>query len=306
VVDKTIRVAGRTRFPPTSTDMTRTLWAVLLASLVGGSAVAEDPVTLTIRRPAKGDVVKETKTEDATATVEVKKGEQKGMKQVPSTSRAVYTETVDDKKEADKKPSKLTRKYETWEVSREGKKVDLGLDGKTVVIAKGFEKYTFEVDGKAVGGDAAALLNKEFNSDEPDTDELMLPKKKVKPGDTWELDGKLVAKAFKDDLTVDAEKVKAAGKLLRVYDKDKAKYGEIEYTIELPVIGVPVDGKTTDTLPGSKLNLTLTVDACIDGTSSGGTSTFKADGKLMWKVDGTEYTVVSGSTLKTVAEPVKK
>ncbi len=284
----------------------RFLWAVLMGGLLCGAASADDPITLKVRRPSKGEVVKETKTEDATATVEAKKGEQKGMKEVLSSSRAVYTEEVVDKKDTDKKPTKLTRKYESWEVTREGKKLDLGLDGKTVTISKGFEKWTFEVDGKAVAGEAVALLNKEFNADEPDTDELMLPKKAVKAGDSWELDGKLVAKAFADDLKVDPDKVKATGKLLKVYDIDKAKYGIIEYSMELPIIGVPLDGKVSDTLPGSKVLLTLVVDACVDGTTAGGTSTFKVDGKVVWKVDGTDYTVTSGSTMKTVAEPVKK
>ena len=287
--------------------MTRTLWAVLLAGVLGGASSADDAITVKIRRPAQGEVAGERKEETATATVTATKAGQTGKKELPSSSTAVYADEVVEKKDADKKPTKLKRKYETWEMTRAGKKLDLGLSGKTVTISKGFEKYTFEADGQPVAGEAAALLNKEFNTpDEPDADELMLPKKPVKAGDTWELDGKQVAKAFADDLKVDADKVKASGKLVKVYDKDKAKYGVIEYTIDLPVTGVLQEGRTADALPGSQLTITLTVDACIDGSVYGGTSTLKVDGTVKWKAADTDYSVTTASTLKTTAEPGKK
>ena len=56
----------------------------------------------------------------------------------------------------------MKRTYESAELTVNGQKQDLGLKGRTVLIEKKGDKYTFTADGKPVAGKAAELLGKEF------------------------------------------------------------------------------------------------------------------------------------------------
>jgi hypothetical protein len=290
--------------------MLKRLWAaVLAAGLIGGAAhAADEAVTIKIKKTAKGDVVTETKTEDVDTTIQASLN---GMKQTidqGGSSKMAYTEEVLEKGEKDKKATKLKRTYQTFDVTKAGKKLDLKMEGKTVLIEKGKEKYTFSQDGGEVAKEVAELLDKEFNKkDEDEMEDLMLPKKAVKAGDTWEVDAKSLSKVFEDEMTVDAAKAKVSGKLVKLYDKDKAKWGVIEFTLDLPVTAVTVGPDTkADATAGSKLKVTLTLDACVDGTVYGGTSTAKIEGEVGMKANGADITVTTNSKMESKAEPAKK
>lgn len=290
--------------------MLKRLWvAVLAAGLIGGLApAADEAITIKIKKTAKGDVVKETKTEDVDTTIQASIN---GMAQTidqGGSSKVVYTEEVMEKGEKDKKATKLKRTYETFELTKAGKKLDLKMEGKTVLIEKGKEKYTFTEDGQAVTGEVADMLDKEFNKkNEEEMEDLMLPKKAVKVGDTWEVDAKALSKMFGEEMSVDPDKAKVTGKLVKVYDKDKAKFGVIEFAILLPVTAVAVDkDNKVDATAGSKLKMTLTMDACVDGTVYGGTSSAKMEGEVGMKANGADITITTSGKMESKAETAKK
>jgi hypothetical protein len=282
----------------------RTLWAVAVLAAVGGGVPAEDAVTIKLKKPAKGETVKDTKSEDLDVSQAVN-GKVLVSQEVKSSS--TYTDEVLEAGEKGK-PTKLKRTYESMTVSVGGKKPDLGLDGKTVLIEKGKEKYTFSIDGKEVSAEAAKLLDKEFNKqDGEEPEELMLPKKAVKPGDTWDVDVKAVEKMFGEDMKVDTAKAKATGKLVKVYDQDKAKFGVIEFTIELPIASIEVPGVgAVDATAGSKLTVNITLDACIDGTRYAASSTGTVGGEVGAKVQGMAVSLTLGGKMTSKGEAAKK
>lgn len=289
--------------------MLKRLWATILTAglVAAGAGAADEAVTIKLKKAGKGDVVKETKTEDVTNVADVTAGGQTMSSEEKAGSKLVYTDEIVEKGEKDNKPTKLVRTYETADVTKKGEKVDVGLKGKTVVIEKGKDKYTFKMEGGQLKADAADMLDKEFNKkDEPDMEELMVPKKAVKVGDTWEVDSKAVEKMFGDELKVDADKVKVTGKLVKVYDKDKAKFGVIDFAIELPIASVNVMGQPLQTTDGSKLKVTITLDGCIDGTVYGGTSSGKMEGNVGLKVPMAEVALKMSGTMSSKSEAVKK
>lgn len=289
--------------------MLKRLWAAVLAVglVAGGAGAADEAITIKLKKAGKGDVVKETKTEDVNTVVNITAGGQTQDQKEKGGSKMVYTEEVIERGEKDAKPTKAKRTYETAEVMKMGEKVDLGLKGKTVLIEKGKDKYAFTVDGEKVKAEAAEVLDKEFNKkDDVDMDELMLPKKAVKVGDKWDVDLKAVEKMFGDEMKVDKDKAKASGKLVKVYDKDKAKFGVVEYTIELPILSVTTPMGALDATDGSKLKVTITLDGCIDGSVYGGTSTGKMEGEVGLKVPMAEIAIKMNGTMGSKSEVAKK
>lgn len=280
--------------------MLKHLWAILASGVLLLPAVAADePVTVKLKRPAKGETVSDSRTEEVDVTQSVD-----GMA-APTLEVRTKQEYTDAVLEGDGKgkPTKMERTYKTMEQTA-GAKVDHGLAGKTVLIekGKGKEKFTFRIDGKPVSESAAKLLDQEFNQ-EVDTEELMMPTKPVKVGDTWEVPAKAVDKMFGEEFVVDSKKVSATGKLVKVYDKNKAKYGVIEYTIELPVASI---GGQVEATAGSMLKVTLSMDGCLDGTVYESSSSGKLEGVVRAKVQGKDVTVKIGGTLKSKSEPAKK
>jgi len=285
----------------------RLLAAVLTVAAIGSVTAADEAVTIKIKKPGKGEVVKETKAEDIDTVVNISAGGQKQEQKEKSGSKMVYTDEVVEKGEKDAKPTKTKRTYETAEIVKAGEKVDLGLKGKTVTIEKVKDKYTFALEEGKLSKEAAEVLDKEFNKkDDVDMEELMMPKKPVKVGDTWDVDLKAVEKMFGDEMVIDKDKSKVTGKLVKVYDKDKAKFGVIEYTIALPIASLAVMGQTLPTTDGSKLKVTLSVDGCIDGTVYGGTTTGKVEGDLGMKVPMADVALKLTGTMNSKSEPAKK
>jgi hypothetical protein len=182
------------------------------------------------------------------------------------------------------------------------------LKGKTVLIEKGKMNYSFALEGGGeLNAEAADLLQKEFNKkNDVDMDEMMLPKKPVKVGDTWTVEPKAVEKMFGDEMAVDKDKASVTGKLLKVYDKDKAKWGVIEYVIELPVLSIKSPMGAVDTADGSKLKMTMTIDGCVDGSAYGGSVTGKMDGDITLKIPGAEVALKMKGDIGSKSEAAKK
>jgi hypothetical protein len=217
---------------------------------------------------------------------------------------------VDEILEADgksAKPARLKRTYETAEVSQRGQKVDVGLAGKTVLIEKGKEKYTYTIDGQPVSKPAEEMLDREF--DRPGMagfEEVMLPKKAVKVGDTWTADPKEMVKLLDGQMGVDPDKTKVTGKLLKVYDQGGAKFGVMEFTLVIAVTTLKTPMGVLDTSAGSTLTFGITLDGCIDGTLYGGTSKGTVKGDLGLKVQTADVKITLDGTMDAKSGFVKK
>ena len=133
----------------------------------------------------------------------------------------------------------------------------------------------------------------------------MLPKTPVKPGDTWTIDP---AKAFggTGTLTLDADRGTMTGKLAKVYMKGDRQFATLEFAARAPIKSL---GPDVGLIPkdGSVAELTLTVDACIDGTDpfsrTTGVITFRAEADV---AGGTVQLVSETQKSETVELPPKK
>jgi hypothetical protein len=256
---------------------------VSLAALAGllvwtGVVLAQEAVTIKFKDKVEGGVYQVEKTETGTVTTKVTFQGQSKEDTKKVTEATAFKDTVlkiDDKKH----PTKVEREYTKAEKTADGKTEKLPLAGKTVVIEKKGDKFTFTYkDGEEVKGEAAEGLNKEFNknSQGDDLEKLLLPDKAVKVGDEWKLDGKAIAKLFSsgEDMEVDGDKSAGTGKLLKVYKKDDKTFGEIAVKLDLPIKTVGKGAQKLDADKGSKVTLNGTLDMCIDGGAANGT--FKA------------------------------
>lgn len=255
---------------------------VLLALIVAAAPLRGDGYTIKIKKSEQGDVTKQDK--EANDTNDVKfvgpDGKPQGGKQESTVTQA-YKETV-VAKEKGKRATKLRREYTKAVVKVGEKEITLPYQGKTVVIEKKDDKYHFTIEGgEELTGQDAAMLSGEFGkgggSESDDLEKAFLPKKPVKEGDTWTIDGAAIAEAFKKDapqpLPVDKDKAAGKGKLLRVYKEGGRQYGDLDIDVDVPLKGdFPLGPKQTAPVQaGSKMTMKMQMrKACIDGTVSDG------------------------------------
>ena len=287
--------------------MRRTL-AILVVGLAAVTLRADDgPVTIKVKKAGPGDRVKETKTETSTQKVAFTAMGMDMTKEDQGTTRFVYTEEVVTKPAGARRATKLRRVYEKAEVTKNGAKQNVGLDGKTVVIEKAADGYTITVDGSEPTGLAADLLKKEFRKEKQVDDEDLLPKEPVKVGGTWKIDLDKVAKDAEGELDIDVAKSTGTGKLVRVYDKGGKKFGVMEVTFDLVVNKVGGGGgQEVELKGGSKMKVVAVMDACIDGSSAEGTGTITTTGDFTGSVMGIDLKITLNSVRGATSEEVKK
>ena len=281
---------------------------VLIALVAAAAPLRDDGYTIKIKKSGQGNVTKQDKEETDNSSFKLEGPDGKALKE-NKEERAVtqaYKETVLEKKEG-KKATKLRRAYTKAVVKVGDKETTLPYQGKTVVIEKKDGKYHFTIEGGAeLTGKDAELLNRAFNkggddSDSDDLEKAFLPKKPVKEGDTWTIDGPAIVKAFEkgaaQPIPVDKDKASGKGKLLRAYKEGGRQYGDFVIDLDVPLKGeFPLGpGQTAPIQAGSKMAMKVQLKkACIDGTASDGnvevafnmelTATFKGP-------DGKEYKI---------------
>jgi hypothetical protein len=283
--------------------MRRFLAVLAVSALTLAGLRADESITLKVKKPAKGDVVKETKTTTETVKVTVMGTDQNQE----AVTKLVYTEEVLEKPAGAKRPTKLKRVYETAEIAKQGEKEDLGLVGKTVLVEKSGDGYKVTVDGQEPAVVAAVVLKKEFRKEKEVTDEHFLPKTPVKVGDTWKIDMAPLAKDAAGELEMDADKSSGTAKLTKVYDKGGHKFGIVEVTLDLAVNKIGEEGgQSIELKAGSKLTATAVMDFCIDGTAGGGTSKMTVKGDFSGTTMGIELKFDLTSVSEGTSEEVKK
>ena len=123
--------------------------------------------------------------EDKTITkTAFKVGGKVEMKDEVKSRSLVYVDEIIENPMNSRLPTKLNRTFEKAVVAKDGQRLNLPVEGKTVLIEKKGEKYSFTQNGKAVTGDTLRILEDEFNrSGRGEVRDIMFPKKPVKPGD---------------------------------------------------------------------------------------------------------------------------
>jgi hypothetical protein len=266
--------------------------AVAWALLAPGLLAAEEKFDIKLKKRQKGDAVTvayEEKTTNA-MTVTGPDGKVVEKKNQQMLEAARFREDVLEK-EPGKRPTRLKRTYEKASVTLDGKAEDFEYSGKAVTIEKAAGGYTFTLDGgKVLKGKAAGLLAKEFTgkkSDSDDVEEKVLPKKPVAVGDTWDINVKEFLKELSGEDEVkafDLDKAKGAGKLAKAYKRGDQQFGVLEIDLTTPLVALP--GTEFKCESGSKFNLKLTLDVCIDGSAEAGN--MKGDLKFAGKAKGSQ------------------
>ncbi len=267
--------------------MFRILSVVVVLGIVVGPVWGQDDKTYTIKikKAAKGLVEQTEKTENTTEHMKVADNNGNALKDETKKKsfHYIYRQTVLEMKPGVEKPTKLKRQYEKAVVTEEGKTTKLPYEGKMVLIEKKDGRYTFRIEGdEELTGEDAKRLDEEFNKkkeiSEKELERLVLPPGPVKVNETWKIDPKNLIKAFRlESMELNLEKSTATGKLTRAYRKTRRQFGVIALQVVLFPKGVNKDGMTIPLQPNSKIELGVTIDACIDGSSATGSMSFTGD-----------------------------
>lgn len=288
--------------------MRRIVFACVFASLLTATAVGQDAVEIKIDKPKVGDRVKHSREEKNDTNFTVVIGGNEMGKEEKKTKSLVYIEEVLAVPAGADRASKLTRTYEKARTSSDGEKTTLGIEGHTVLIEKKGDKFVFTVDGKEVEAESRKLLDAEFNKPEgEDTRDLFFPKKAVKPGESWKIDTKSLTKGLSGkDLELDEKKLEANGKLVKAYKMGDKQFGMLEITVSAPVTGL--GPKAPIKVKSGSMDVKMTGDGCIDGTSPEGKSTMVMKLKIEGSGEGFELkgdVSVTETRISTLA-PKKK
>jgi hypothetical protein len=274
--------------------MARSSWLAVGLGLVLASAGAgaDETYTIKIKEPAKGETVQvdAKDTTDSRSKLVDPDGKALLDKDDKTVKDSVYTETVLDKEPGKHRPTRLERHYEKARVTAGGKTRELPYQGKTLTIEKKDGTYHFRIErGEELQGDDAKQLNEEFNrggEEDFDLQKAVLPGKAVGVNDTWKLDMAPLAATFTKatKMQLDADKAAGTGKLVKVYQKDGARFGVMELHLDMPIKEIG-EGKGKVALQtGSKWTMDITLDGCIDGSRLDGTrkslSKIEANGQV--------------------------
>ncbi len=260
-----------------------TALAVLTGLLVWASAgQAQEALIIKLKTSGEGDTVLITESEIESFNLKAEDG--KGNVLLNQNKKegkiTAYQETI-YLRDGTKPPTKFERSYTKCQLKTGDVAEDLELQGKTVVIEKKGEKYSYTYkDGSKVTGKSAQMLSKELDVEGPskaERDRFLLPKGAVKVGESWKLDmGPFVKDISKNgEMEFDLPKATGTGKLLRAYKKDGRLFGDMTYQISLPLKSIGKGQEQIKFADGAKLTLDVSLDACIDGTSESATFTKK-------------------------------
>jgi len=292
--------------------MTR-LFAIATAVAIAGTAVAADETyTIKLYKPKVGDSIKSTRRGSTEGKVEFSIMGQKGEQPIETSEVIEYTDEIVEMPKEGRRPTKQKRSYD--KIDRKGGPAGnkkSALAGSTVTIERDGEKFKYSIDGKDVTKEQQAELDADFvNKKNEEKQDLLLPGKAVKVGDTWTIDGKKAIEAMGEQkqMEVDAVKSKFTCTLKKVESKDGKPFGTLEFQLELAVKKVALGpGQMVDADAGSTVTATQTVVTCIDGSLPGAQIT--GEGKIeisaALPMNGS-MKISAKSKEKNVEEAVKK
>ncbi len=241
---------------------------------------AQEAHEIKIKEPGKGAYVGQVhKTENHQFKVADNDGKILEQKNDHKAESYVYRETILERPEG-QRPTQLKRQYDKAAAGADDDMKSLPYEGKTVAIAEKDGTYSFRVEGGGeLGGDEAVHLDKEFNKNKDDKaglDKLLMPGKAVKVGETWKVPVELFVKFLgqKGDVEFDGDKATGSGKLLRVYKQGGKQFGVFDFHLDMPIKKMKLGEQQPKLEAGSKVTLSIGMDACIDGGTANYASTF--------------------------------
>jgi hypothetical protein len=262
---------------------------------------AQEKHTIKPSRDKKGDLTNITREEKVEESVRVIGPDGKEIQKKAQTIliTATFREEILEKA-VGQRPTKLSRTYDKAEAKLGDMTQSFAYAGKTVLIEKSGDAYNFSIDGKNLEGKDAGTLPKDFDPKRPSEEEsekLFLPGKPVAEGEAWTVDAKalLTSLSGKEQAvkTFDLDKAKAGGKLVKVYKKDGAKYGVIDFEVNTPIKEFAGRFPCKE---GATMTIKMNIDVCIDGTVSGGKT--KTVNILRGKADITKDDKPTGAVLE--------
>jgi|GEM_PF-1064161 len=270
----------------------RHILGIFALCILSPFSLADEPVTIKLRRNQQGDKVRQTRVETDTNIAALLDGtgakvaEQKTSKEVSSK----FTEEI-IAKEKGKRATKVKRTYESAQMKKDDQTVDVPLEGKTVIVERKGDKHSFQLaGGGTISQEAAAFLRDEFKDkredDASDLEESFVPKSPVKAGDTWKCDlAKLIKTFSKEGMKIDAKKSSANAKLLRTYSKDGVPFGVLDVEMVFTITDFGKGGATEPKLAkDATMKIHMTMDVAIDGSTSSGKGTVTMDLRALMKV----------------------
>jgi hypothetical protein len=259
--------------------MIRILSLAAVAGLLAGPVRAGDQQTYTIKLKKYAEVknyrietiddgTQGLQAEDLKGNIAQKKDDKIG-------DHYAYRQTILELKPGAARATRLRRQYEKARVVRKGETVKLPYEGKTVLIEKKGDKYTFRIEGgDEITGADAEDLDITFNRDTPEgltVEEAVLPRKPVRVNEPWQIDLAALRKALRREggleLDTDPNTTKITGKLTRVYEKDGRRFGVMVYRIKSRVKGMVKGAEQIKAEPSSLMDVEVKLDACIDGSA---------------------------------------
>jgi hypothetical protein len=245
-------------------------WAFLAAlALTAGARADDDTYTIKLKHgPEVGKSVTVTDTDTKTQSNKVSDSDGKVIddgKKHTEKQDEVYTETVLAR--GDKDATKYKRTYEKATRTHDGKTEERSYQGRTVLFEKKGDKFTVTAEGdKPLSKEDLDDLTRKANDADTSRDEIFLPGKPVKVGDTWTVKGEDLVKTLGKGGNLDPKNSSAEGKLVKVYKKDNHQFGVIEMTLKLAPAATP--GIKYEKTPVVEMKITL--DTAIDGSTASG------------------------------------
>jgi predicted Zn finger-like uncharacterized protein len=217
--------------------------------------------------PDKGKSAVIRESEGSKGTIKIFGGDGKLAQEIKGdeTNKLVCRRTVLEL--ANGRPTKYKETYEKAETVEGDKTRPRSLQGRTVLFELKNGKYKLTPAPR--GLDDQRLADRPFKQE---LDAGFTAGKPVKEGDSWDISGDVLAKAFQEQGQLDKNLSKGQAKLAKVYDKEGQKWGTIEFTLNLKFKGLTA-GLTFD--PPADADLKGALDAPIDGSSTARTMSYK-------------------------------
>lgn len=251
-----------------------------VATTEGEAVPSGPPITITRRDDQPGDklIVKETK--NATVTLKGSSPKESHTKTATKEETFEFTETILEKPANAARPTKVEQAYKTAESSEDGKKAKpTSYAKKTVLIEKKGSGYIYTANGVPLPLQEVMRFNGYFEGAEAFKNTDFLPKKAVQVNEIWQLDPEVVKKIGKGfNVPINMEKSKGTGRLTRSYTKDGHQWGVLEIKVDFVFEG----DAGGEAISGS-LNMTITFDMPIDGSSSESVKKVKTNGTITQK-----------------------
>jgi hypothetical protein len=266
---------------------TRSL-AVCLGLVLATSQVrAQETYTIRLRPPGPGETTRceDTLTTEMTTRLTDPSGAQEAHGKDQSVRRAVYQETILQRDPAMGAVQRLRRQCETATLEVNNKQTRLPFHGKTFTVERGPTGCRVRFEGQAPAEQLVRDLEEGFaHKKDVNIIDEMLPRQPVRCGDTWRFDPKplLVAWPKPPQIHINADGAVGRAKLMKVTRREGRLFGELEFDIEAPVVGVDFGPRAATLEPGTRLTVLVTVEACIDGSAS--TFTLRMQDQLIARV----------------------